>query len=88
MFSLALAASFLHDDALVLDLVGLRGIVRVVLSQGVHDWDWLKLCILTLSKGWTTSDGILRSLESKARHLTILNGKLAWLHLSAVANLR
>lgn len=67
MFSLALAASFLHDDALVLNLVSLWGVVRVVLGQWVHDRDLLKLlCILALSEGWSTSDRILWALETKA----------------------
>ena len=67
MFSLALAASFLHDDALVLNLVSLWGVVRVVLGQWVHDRDLLKLLsILALGKGWTTSDRVLWALETKA----------------------
>ena len=67
MFSLALAASFLHDDALVLDLVSLGSVVRIVLGQWVHEGDLLKLLsILALSKGWTTSDRVLWALETKA----------------------
>ena len=82
----ALSASFLHDDALVFDLVGLRRLIRIELRQRVDYRDLLKLLSILVLSEWCASAErwSLRTLVG----LSVIHAELVWFHLPAVAHLR